>query len=441
MKTSNWSQLGFSKDPLPGDPDGLRRANSKYSAVAESVRESAASLRAATKTTTTLSLAVAEFTRLAVEVAEAMDKIEDRYDVVARQLGSYAPQVESAQSRGEQLVAFAISARAAAEKHMANARYIETQLNDASTPPESRLALERAKSQEWSRHADNDASFYRLKDQVEQLSADLDAIAMSASKIIRSVIDDSELNDSWWDKLTDFVLSVAEWIVDNIDIFIQVLDFLSILLTVIAFVLVFTGVGAPISAALFAIARACQAVSKVLKIVKVAATVLLVVAGRRPVTDLVAIAIDYAVGKVIDGAVGKIADKYAPILLDRLDPEGLLIEGTALNITDADIDLILDEYPMDFVPDLDVVFGGDSNLTTYMAGYLVESAVSEQVSTLLSAGIGGAMDMHGIDIGGWGAPIVTDAVGGAVEAVSNVAEVVSNIPSGIGQPLTGPNIR
>ena len=116
----------------------------------------------------------------------------------------------------------------------------------------------------------------------------------------------SDLNDSWWD-------SFAAWVKNTLPDIEAFLDILAIVLTVVAFLLVLTGVGAALAPALFAIARGIQLLSKLLMVMKVLVTSVQVARGKESPGALVQIGVDFAIdkigGKLVDGAADKLGEK------------------------------------------------------------------------------------------------------------------------------------
>jgi len=169
--------------------------------------------------------------------------------------------------------------------------------------------------------------------QLEQLLDEWRSIANGCADAINEVISASDLNDSWWD-------SFANWVETTLPDIETWLVILAIVLTVAAFLMVLTGVGAVLAPALFAIARVIQLVSKAIMVVKLVTTTVQVARGKKSPMAFLQMGVDFAVdkigGKLVDGAAeklgGKLLSKYGDDLLEFAGKHTKL-DGVEANLT------------------------------------------------------------------------------------------------------------
>jgi hypothetical protein len=404
--TYDWPAIGVSGNPFPGDPNLVSSAASKYSSVAQSVLESAASLRSAVAASGNLSAAVAEFTELALEVATTMDAIHERYLSVADQLGGYAPVLVDAHTHAAGLYVAITTALHDRERQRNAVIYLDQQLAGGATGPESLLVIERTRTLACERLLEIEATLGYYRAQIEEHSDRLDAAAAAAADAIDAVVGYADLNDGFGDVVWDGMVVVSQWVLEHAESISMVLDVFSFLLTIAAFVVLFTGVGAPIAAALFAIARACNVISRVLVAVRIAATAVLVADGKRPLSDLVMVAVDVGAGKLVDKAADALADRVATRLLDAVDPMLLMVEDATKHMDDDAIDLVLKHLPLDAVQDIDTVV--DVGIDRFAAEVLVAGSMATAAEFDISQLVGTAL------VDPFVVPAVQDRVGSAM---------------------------
>lgn len=291
--------------PIDGDPDRIDRYSGYYRDIAAAIESTAQNLAAVISTADTTSNAVDAFVEVAAEVRSNLNEADERYDAIATQLTTYASHLRTLQS--DALAAMAAARHAYSDHDATQWRIHSLRDHIATTDPTDpgltglQYNLQRSESHlAWIEQvvSGKDAELQEL---VESWRAVADRIAQA----IRDSVDGSSLNDSGWDKFLDFLETVATEVLPIIE---KVMDILALVLTIAAFILAVTGVGAPLAAALFTVARAAQLVSKIAKIARIAITVVLVATGKKPATALIDIALDMALDKVMGSAMDKLGD-------------------------------------------------------------------------------------------------------------------------------------
>jgi len=304
------------QNQIDGDPGALRTHSRYYDGIAAAVVSTISNLKTVTDTLETSSDAVAAFADIAREVSTSLDEVDDRYRTLAAQLAYFAGEVERLQGESEAVQSQARTADSD-RSHAVYARdnaYAEMQWADPQDPRTAELI------EDYGRYRDRvhelSGSVSNFDSQLEQLLDEWRAIADGCANAINEVISGSDLNDSWWDSFANWV----ETVLPDIETF---LDILAIVLTVAAFLMVLTGVGAVLAPALFAIARGIQLLSKVIMVVKLVTTTVQVARGKKSPMAFLQMGVDFAVdkigGKLVDGAAdklgGKLLAKYGDDLL------------------------------------------------------------------------------------------------------------------------------
>lgn len=297
-------------EAIDGSPSDIRSYGHYYAGIADAIADTIVSLQTVTNAVVTKSEAVTAFVDVANEVRTNLSEVERRYDIVAEQLALYAAALED------------LKQRAAGIQRMAR------EANDELPRAQWRLASERNELifmlPDDPKRPQLQATVNRLDNEVDDLqrtiwnaNRDLQllldewrGVADRCADAIQGVIKGSSLNNDFG----DWLVNLVEEVLPALEFW---LDVIAIVLTVVAIILVFTGVGAAIAPALMLIARLAQVASKALKIIRVTLTVALVVAGKLPPTKLIEVAVDFA----LDKAGGKLVDKASgwvgSTLLDR----------------------------------------------------------------------------------------------------------------------------
>ncbi len=354
------------ENQIDGDPSEIRSHSRYYGQIADAVVSTITNLRTVTNTLETTSDAVAAFAEIALEVSTSLDEVDDRYRIMADQLAYFAGEVERLQ--GESALVQSQARTAESDRIQAvyarDNAYSEMMWADPQDPRTAEIAQDYQTYR--GRVHDLAGTISSLDGQLEALLDDWREIADACANAINEVIDGSDLNDSWWDSFAKWV----ETVLPDIETF---LDILAIVLTIAAFLMVLTGVGAVLAPALFAIARGIQLLSKVIMVVKLVTTTVQVARGKKSPMAFLQMGVDFAVnkigGKLINGGAdklgGKLLAKYGDDLLAfaKKHPGLPDLEGNLSKIQATGFD---DWVVKVFEPAMNST-SGDSAVTNFMA--------------------------------------------------------------------------
>lgn len=258
----NWALVGHRSDPITGDPGSVDAHAQHYTATAQNLERAQSNLDNLQSDDLTCSEAVEAILARAREMSGLLQAIEVRYVTIGDALKVYAPSLKEAQRVSAEAVA---EATAAAQRKRSSAQAA----NEAALRYKSFDEAERTRAQEdyytykaAAARAQGDIDDAKAK--VLAAIASRDEAASGAESRIRSVIDESAVNDTVADKIANFLADAGEvignvlkWIWDNIDTICLVLD-------LIAVVLALTGIGGPVAAVLKVVstlARGARAIS------------------------------------------------------------------------------------------------------------------------------------------------------------------------------------
>lgn len=255
-----WSQASFYGDPVPGDPDLVNEHVSNFRRTAETCGQVATKLRSLRSADNNISEAVTKILGRADSTAQGMDSAKLRYESMARGLAAYSPILAGAQTKSAAALTDCLAA-AAAQKAAASAQAKAKQrlndVDDATRKQASEDVVTHGAAAERQQTAYNEA-----RGRILQAISERDAGATAAASQINMDLERDPLQDSFWDKLVNFVTSIATWVWENIDTICLVLDLLAI-------VLALTGVGGPIAAVLMMVSKAAKLLSTIKTVVTI----------------------------------------------------------------------------------------------------------------------------------------------------------------------------
>jgi hypothetical protein len=210
-RPKDWSEFGYSSDPVSGDPD-------KIAGQVQKLHESAKTLRSARKNLKNLmdpKRNVGEgFQKILedIEMArEAIRKIESRIDGAELELGMYAHKLEESQT--ESLTAYGKGKKAAAERNHCKYQfdYWDGIAQETQDPVEKVEAQSKRKS--WERQYETaDDKFKAAKADIEEAEHKRNAAAQKVMKKLEEIEGSSEVTDSWWDGVVNFFENPPEWL-------------------------------------------------------------------------------------------------------------------------------------------------------------------------------------------------------------------------------------
>ena len=217
-RPTDWSALGYSSDPVPGDPALVRADGQHYLDIASKLGRISGTLGSLSTGATTGSSSVASLVEGAEQVRSDADRARGRYQAAGDALVGYAYVHDAAQ----QTTLRALYAARAAQRDEADAQ--------ALARSRDRLAREAASAGDdeqarlWTRRAEasrRDAADARAQVGVQrriadQAVADWDRAARDAISKIDAATGADGLDDSWWDdwgaKALKILADVAEWV-------------------------------------------------------------------------------------------------------------------------------------------------------------------------------------------------------------------------------------
>lgn len=236
-------------DPVPGDPDGVRRQVKHMKKIAEYLRTQAASLAAMADADNLKGKYAEKLSEEARGLGRKLDLAEDRYREVKGHLGGWAEDLEEFQKRADRALRDAREAQRSIDAH-------ESRADDPPRPSPDKPAEKPAdtpKEDPRLKQAKEDLQDARTR--LDSAESDYQERASHYARKIRSSIDD-DMKDNWWNDFKAWVAD-AEWL--N-----KFAEWASLVTTALSFVaILFPGVGGLILAlsVMVALIHAGQAVT------------------------------------------------------------------------------------------------------------------------------------------------------------------------------------
>jgi hypothetical protein len=193
--------------PIPGDPDVIEARAATYLGVADAIRTANQKLTRVADLSDMSSEAINAVREDASKVAESIDNAEVRYRGTAEALAEYAPLLRQYQADADKAILDAAGAAEAADNQRARQ---DEYAQKAATP-----GPDQASDQKW-------ADFFRDQAETKDASAasaqaaydtayeNWKAAADAARSKIDAAIDESKLNNTFWDAVVDIAKIVGE---------------------------------------------------------------------------------------------------------------------------------------------------------------------------------------------------------------------------------------
>lgn len=211
-RADEWSVVGESADPIPGDAEEVAKLGRDLRRTAESIRKQANEIKALSSVEAWKSKAAEEFRKEAEEAEGKLRKAYKRYDAAADALGEkvmegacfteYASELHRAQKMADQALR---DAQEADSEHKASSGAIDKLPKDTSDDDPERKKLEK-------RQEEATSAMERAKRALEAAKGVRDAAAKRARDSISYAIDHDGLKDGTWDKFKDWVNDNSGWI-------------------------------------------------------------------------------------------------------------------------------------------------------------------------------------------------------------------------------------
>jgi hypothetical protein len=238
LATRDWSPLGWSSDPVPGDPDHVRSVGVLFSRTADAAEEAAGLLRRLDSADGQCSEAITLIQQQATEAATDLLHVKVRYAGAANALLTYAGSLEQSQALSLRALDVAGPAQNAQRHLNVQLTQVHTQAV-ASQDPQEREALISHITTLKARRDTTASHLAEARRMLQQAIEDRDSAAAVAQQEIDGAVRTSQLNDSFWDRAGN----VWETARDFLDRFQEVLGWVSLAVTVVGLVLLATGVG------------------------------------------------------------------------------------------------------------------------------------------------------------------------------------------------------
>lgn len=210
----DWSPLDLVHDPVAGDPDAVRAGGHEYVSVANAIGRAARALRDM-ELDGDDSDATDELIRNAGDVADDIERAEERYRETGLALLAYAPRLASAQSDSAQALEIARDAREDAEA-AESARWRFLRLANGSDDDDAADDYRRTAGRYAEDGEAAESSLARARQLLQHAIDERDGAADAAAERIRDIIEGDDLNDSWWDDwgadLLAVITDIAGWV-------------------------------------------------------------------------------------------------------------------------------------------------------------------------------------------------------------------------------------
>ena len=231
-RPTDWSSLGYSSDPIPGDHSRVDLIGRQYVGTADSILRAAENLRTALAPNFGESESVDAIREVAGDVADRVSRAEDRYRKVGDAMVVYAAALRGAQD--ESLIALTNGNTAESNARSANsmANYYQGQVDNPNTPP-ANVASHTDSQTNWQNKAD--AAERGLATAIGTLQTAIgkrDAAAATAIGSIEKIGNSGDLNDSGWD-------NIVQWVRENKELIDLIVDIVGYIATAVMIVALF----------------------------------------------------------------------------------------------------------------------------------------------------------------------------------------------------------
>ncbi|MGF0167058.1 putative T7SS-secreted protein [Streptomyces koyangensis] len=191
-------------DPVPGDPDGVRRQVKHMKKIAEYLRTQAASLAAMADADNLKGKYAEKLSEEARGLGRKLDLAEDRYREVKGHLGGWAEDLEEFQKRADRALRDAREAQRTIDAH-------ESRADDPPRPSPDKPAEKPADTpKEDPRLKQAKEDLQDARSRLDSAESDYQERASHYARKIRSSIDD-DMKDNWWNDFKAWVAD-AEWL-------------------------------------------------------------------------------------------------------------------------------------------------------------------------------------------------------------------------------------
>lgn len=227
-RPTDWSAVGWSCDPTPGDPVVVRDGGQRYRSVAAKLQRASATLRAMEAGASCGAQSVDALLDNCEGVASQIETARARYQAAGDALVDYSYKLDQAQSTTLWALSSAGAAKADVDENTRLARQYAywAQLADTPERADERSGYLRRERTRWEYAADAQSRVDAHSRVVNQAHDDQDRAANTAADHIEQITSNDGLNDTWWD---DWGAKVVTWITDVAEIIASVAGILALL--------------------------------------------------------------------------------------------------------------------------------------------------------------------------------------------------------------------
>jgi len=228
-RPTDWSPLNWYEDPVPGDPDAVSRAATRYGTVAEAIRQASRDLVRVFEDDQLKGESFDALREIATEVSDRIGRAYDRYNGVSVALAGYVGPLRTAQADSAGILDRARVSReegATAEQRV-HFWHDEMMRRAQTGDPELQEAVDRlAYWQHQEQQSSQDVG--ALIAELNGVIAARDAAASTAADAIAEVENSGDLNDGFWDDVDQFLIE-NPWIQDVIAVASVVVSVLAVI--------------------------------------------------------------------------------------------------------------------------------------------------------------------------------------------------------------------
>ncbi|MET0447852.1 MAG: hypothetical protein ABWX74_16610 [Aeromicrobium sp.] len=202
-RPGEWHLLDHDDDPVPGDADDVGDEATHYSTVARTISAQAARLRRLAESDDDLVGQYADELRDGMrDLADDLDKIHGRFEVVGTQLALLEPALRTARRLTGAALADAVEAQKAIDANAPS----DVPPDPTAEPPTQ--AEKDAATDRDTRHTAGVTALSDAKTACDGAMGDFDEVADAVAKKIKDASDD-DMKDGRWDKFKGFIAKIA----------------------------------------------------------------------------------------------------------------------------------------------------------------------------------------------------------------------------------------
>jgi hypothetical protein len=244
----DWSAVGYAHDPVPGEPDVIRYYAGEFSQTSQQINVASIKLSQILADAAGSEF-IEEIKTDAQKVSERIKQAQTRYSRVAQSVRTYATPLQNAQDIADKALFRARRARSEEHAALNKIHVYQREMQEPGVPAEDISRYQHLIMQlnqdvrDW--RAEITAATTDVQDAINAVAA---AAAVAADSI-DDVVKSSDLNDTWWD-------NVSQWVAEHKDLIDAIVFIVVIALTILAFAFPVIALGLAIAAAAIAIANA-----------------------------------------------------------------------------------------------------------------------------------------------------------------------------------------